>query len=206
MVYLKKMTKQYVSQIIGFIKPDSRVLDLGCGDGSLLETLIKAKNVKGYGSDINPKNILECIRKNISVVQSDLNQGLPEYQDQSFDYVILSQTIQEMKNPILVMKEMLRVGKKVIITFPNFSYWTIRLQILFGNIPITKELPFQWFDTPNIRFINIKNFKILCKEQKIKIIKEIPLYKSEFLTKLIPNFCSNFLAEKALFVLNGSIN
>jgi len=195
------MKELYYEKIIENIDCNSKVLDLGCGDGELLDLLKKFKGVKGYGVEINPQNMLASLKKGISVVQEDLNKGLPEYQDQSFDYIILSQTLQEIEKPLFVLKEMLRVGQKVIITFPNFSYWQIRLQVLFGNIPCTSSLPFEWFETPNIRFINIKNFKLLCKNENIKLIKEIPLLSQGI--PLLSFLWPNLFAEKALFILKN---
>ncbi|MFA5879163.1 MAG: methionine biosynthesis protein MetW [Candidatus Margulisiibacteriota bacterium] len=195
------MQELYLKKIIENIDYNSKILDLGCGDGTLIELLKKFKDIKGYGVEINKQNLLACLKKGISVVQGDINCGLPEYQDQSFDYIILSQTLQEIEKPLLIIKEMLRVGRKVIITFPNFSYWQIRLQLLLGHIPRTSTLPFEWFETPNIRFININNFKQLCKKEKITIIKEIPLFKIEI--PIVSKMWSNLFAEKALFIITG---
>ena len=131
-------------KIINSISENARVLDLGCGDGKLLAQLTETKSINGYGIDIEFENILECINRNISVYQGDIEEGLKEFPDQSFDYVILSQTLQEIQNPITVLKEMIRVGKKGIVTFPNFAFWKARLQFLRGIPPKTPSLPYDW--------------------------------------------------------------
>jgi methionine biosynthesis protein MetW len=195
------MKNLYHKKILEIITPNSRVLDLGCGNGELLEILIKKKNIKGYGIEIDYNNVLACVKRGISVFQGNIDEGLPEFTDGSYDFIILSQTLQEVQKPLFVLHEMLRVGQKVIVTFPNFAYWACRLQLLQGKAPITCGLPYEWFNTPNIRLININDFRSLCKKNKFKILKEIPLYKSKFLQKFSPKFCANLLAEKGMFLL-----
>lgn len=190
--------------IVNLIHPESKVLDLGCGKGELLETLIKKKNVIGHGIDINEENIIECIKKGVSVFQGDIDEGLLEYKEQSYDYVILSQTIQVVHKPLFVIKEMLRVGKKGIICFPNFAHWKIRWQLLFnGQMPKTKTLPFEWYDTPNIHHLTITDFKQACTKHSIKILEEIPLSRSKQRNALPYRWWSNLLAEDALFVIQA---
>ena len=194
----------YFKPIINEIPTNAKVLDLGCGDGTLLAQLIAKKKVNAYGIDIDFNNIIACIDKHISVYQSNIDKGLPEFTDQSFDYVIFSQTLQEIRNPILVISEILRVGKKGIITFPNFAHWRSRLQVLFGNTPKTRLLPYDWFESPNIRFLTINDFQRLCELHNVRIIKQTAVYKTPFINKLIPFKWANLLAEKAMFVIERS--
>lgn len=160
--------------ISDLIEPDTKVLDLGCGDGTLLAYLKEHKNIIPYGVEISIKNIEKCIEKGVAVFHGDIDEGLADYQSNSFDYVILSQTLQVTKKPYKVILEMLRVGKKCIISFPNFGYIVVRLYLLFkGKMPKLKFLPFEWYDTPNIHHLTIKDFKNFCKKNNIKILKEI---------------------------------
>ena len=190
--------------IADLIPPKNRVLDLGCGKGELLEALIKEKGVTGHGIDINEENIIECIKKGVSVFQGNIDEGLLEYKDKSYDYVILSQTIQVVHKPLFVINEMLRVGNKGIICFPNFAQWKIRWQLFFhGQMPKTKALPFEWYDTPNIHHLTIKDFKNACQKHSIKILQEIPLSGSKQHSALPYRWFSNLLAEDALFVIQS---
>lgn len=198
--HLKSINEIYHNKIIDLIEPNTKVLDLGCGNGELLEKLIHIKSVKGYGIEIDHAQIIECVKKNVPVFQENIDYGLREFSDQSFDYVILSQTLQEVQKPLFVLSEMLRVGKKAIIAFPNFAYWKIRLQVLKGKAPKTDSLPFDWHDTPNIRIVTIHDFRMLCKKNKLKIIKEIPLFHHAIWNLCSLNF-SNFFAEQGVFVL-----
>jgi methionine biosynthesis protein MetW len=187
--------------IAKLIKPKSEVLDLGCGDGHLLEALSKEKNVHGYGVEIDMANVTRCIASGLSVYQGDIIDALKEFGTKRFDTVILSQTLQEVFDPIPVLDEMLRVGKQVIVTFPNFGYWGIRLQFLLsGASPKSKQLPFEWYNTPNIRVITIKDFRKLCKKQGIHVINEVPVIKVKWLQAIL-KLGSNSFARKGLFVL-----
>ena len=190
--------------IINLIHPHSKVLDLGCGKGELIEALIKEKNVIGHGIDINEENIIECIKKGVSVFQGDIDEGLLEYKDKSYDYVILSQTVQVVHKPLFVINEMLRVGNKGIICFPNFAHWKIRWQLFFhGQMPKTEVLPFEWYETPNIHHLTIKDFKKACKKHSIKVLQELPLSGSRQRSTLPYRWFSNLLAEDALFVIQS---
>lgn len=180
------------------IPKNAKVLDLGCGDGAFLKQLIHQKNIKGYGVEIDFDNILTCIKNNIPVFQGDIEEGLPEFQDNAFDVVILSQTLQEIHNPNHVLKEITRIGKKCIITFPNFGHWKIRTQTLKGSAPKTKELPFTWYNTPNIRVLSIKDFKAFCKSNHYKILKEITLFNTLI---TYPKILTNLLNKKGVFVI-----
>lgn len=184
--------KPYLNQIINVFPPYSKVLDLGCGNGELLDLLIHEKSIQGYGIEINEDKFLECVKKGISVFQGNIDEGLPEFSDQSFDYVVLSQTLQEIQKPSFVLSEMLRVGRQVIVTFPNFAYYKIRLQMMLGQIPKTTLMPYDWYNTPNIRIITLKSFKKLCKKENITISAEI-----------VPKFLPNLLSEQGIYILTS---
>ena len=157
--------------IAGWVRMASSVLDLGCGDGSLLRYLQDSRRVTGYGMEIDDDSILACVKNGVNVIQGDLERGLSGFEDRSFDYVILSQTLQAMKNSERVMKEMLRVGREGIVTFPNFGYWKNRLQIAAGRMPVSDNLPYQWFDTPNVHLCTIADFERFCSERGIRIVE-----------------------------------
>ena len=195
------MHPYYLKQIEKFVNQNDRVLDLGCGNGDLLASLKESHHIKGYGVDFKITSVLNCLKKGLSIYHGDIEDGIHDYQDKSFDIVILSQTLQQIKNPIELLLETIRVGKKAIITFPNFGHWRMRWQLLNGAAPQSKELPFSWYNTPNIRVITMKDFKKVCKEQNIKIIKEVPLYYPLFLEKVIPKTLSNLLSRKAMFII-----
>ena len=148
--------------IAKWIAPGTKVLDLGCGDGSLLAYLSRNRGIRGYGVEIDDENILACIRNSVNVIQSDLESGLSVFESASFDYVILSQTLQAMKNTESIIREMLRVGREGIVTFPNFGYWQNRLQILQGHMPVSSNLPYEWYDSPNIRLCTTRDFENFC--------------------------------------------
>jgi methionine biosynthesis protein MetW len=154
-----------------WIKENSRVLDLGCGDGSLLETLSNKNQVRGYGLEIDPDSISQCIGRGVNVIEQDLNEGLENFADASFDTVVMMQTLQTLRYPHLVLDEMLRIGKQCIVTFPNFGHWRTRADLVFsGRMPVTKRLSYQWYDTPNIHFFTYKDFEALCVERNINIV------------------------------------
>ena len=178
--------------ISGWIEKDSTVLDLGCGDSTLLNFLRKNKNVKGYGFEKDIKKVQESIGKNISVIQADFNSGLEKYFDKNFfDYAVMTQALQENKNPDKIIIEMLRVAKEGIVTFPNMGFWKNRLQIgLLGKMPVSDSLPNNWFDTPNIHLCTFKDFEKLCDDLNITIIEKMVLnsnYESNKLLSLFPN-------------------
>jgi methionine biosynthesis protein MetW len=158
--------------IYSIIEPDSRVLDLGCGEGDLLYPLVRDKQVRAQGIELDDKAIQECVKKGLSVFQDDIENSLREYPDHSFDYVILNQSMQEVKKVDLVIQEAMRIGNKVIVGFPNFAYIKSRLMLFFrGKSPITGSLPYLWFDTPNVRFLSITDFKNFCEEKNIRIVE-----------------------------------
>lgn len=158
--------------IAAWIKPTTKVLDLGCGDGALLRYLTDTRQIKGYGVEIDDTNILACLNNRINVIQSDLESGLSGFESNSFDYVILSQTLQAMKHTENIIREMLRVGKEGIVTFPNFGHWKNRLQILRGFMPVSPTLPYEWFDTPNIHLCTLKDFEQFCHQHGVHILEK----------------------------------
>jgi len=156
--------------IAQWVHHGAHVLDLGCGDGTLLNYLQQARGATGYGVEIDDRNILECVNNGVHVIQSDLERGLSEFDDNSFDFVVLSQTLQAMRNTEHIMREMLRVGRAGIVTFPNFGYWKNRLHVLRGRMPVSVNLPFEWFDTPNIHLCTIADFERFCSLRGIRIV------------------------------------
>ena len=186
-------------ELIGaLIEPTAAVLDIGCGNGELLANLTADKNINGKGIELVQELVLSGINRGLSIIQHDVERGLENYADKSFDYVILSQTLQTVKNPEKVFTELLRVGKKVIVSFPNFAHWQSRIQLFFsGKAPVTKQLPFDWYNSPNIHFLSLKDFDEFCKKLGVKVEKKIPLIK----TRLSPvKFAPNLFAEQVIYV------
>ena len=184
--------------IESLIKPNSTVLDIGCGNGELLANLIADKNVKGRGIEFQQELVLACVSRGLSIVQHDIELGLANYADKSFDYVILSQTLQTVKEPKKVFKELLRVGKKVIVSFPNFAHWQCRAQLFFlGKAPQTKQLHCKWHNSQNIHFLSLKDFDQFCAKLGVKVEEKIPLGKA----RLRPiRFAPNLFAEQVIYV------
>jgi len=179
------------------IDSGARVLDLGCGTGDLLYLLASRKNAKVQGIELDDRAIHECVKKGVNAFQSDIESGLKEYPDLSFDYVILNQSMQEVKQVDFLINEALRVGRILIVGFPNFAYWTARYMLFFqGQAPITKSLPYFWFNTPNVRFLSIKDFEDFCREEGLKVLKAV--YLGE---KRTVKFIPNLLALNAIFVI-----
>lgn len=159
-----------LQRLYDWIEPHSRVLDLGCGDGSLLAAL-KAKHVKGYGVELDVDNVVACVSQGVDVVQADLEQGLAEFGSRRFDTVILSQTLQAMRHTEGILTEMLRVGREAIVTFPNFGFWQNRWSIALGRMPVTRSIPFEWYNTPNIHWCTLVDFEALCAKHNIRILE-----------------------------------
>ncbi|MEE9547912.1 MAG: methionine biosynthesis protein MetW [Nitrosomonadaceae bacterium] len=157
--------------IAALVKSGAKVLDLGCGDGSLLRYLCNARDVHGYGVEIDDENIQACFNNGVNVIQSDLESGLSSFESGSFDYVILSQTLQAMKHTEGIIKEMMRVSKEGIVSFPNFGYWKNRLQVICGHMPVSETLPYQWFDTPNIHLCTLGDFERFCRQHGARILE-----------------------------------
>ncbi len=183
--------RQDFAIIAGWLTFGSKVLDLGCGDGELLTYLRNSLEVKGYGVEKDDTNWLVCMQNGANVIQMDLEDGLSGFEDQSFDTVILSQTLQAMHNTEEIVQEMLRVGREVIVTFPNFGYWRNRVQIASGgHMPVSKDLPYQWYDTPNVHLCTINDFDEFCKKYKISVI-ERKVITDGAEVKFMPNLLGN---------------
>jgi methionine biosynthesis protein MetW len=181
------VTQRYDFELISrWIPEGSRVLDLGCGDGVLLAGLAATKGTKGYGIEIDDANVLASVKNAVNVVQTDIESGLANFGDGSFDFVILSHTLQAMRNAESVINEMLRVGREGIVTFPNFGYWRHRLDILRGHMPVSKALPYSWYDTPNIHLCTVKDFEDLCEKVGAEILDERVIHGDDTIT-LLPN-------------------
>ena len=191
----EKIEQEIISE---WISSGASVLDLGCGDGELLALLIKEKQVRAQGIELSESAIHRCVAAGLSVFQEDIDTGLSEYADKSFDYVILNQTFQQVKKPDFVLKEALRVGKHIIVGFPNFVYYKSRFQIFFrGKVPVTASLPYEWYDTPNLHFLSIADFTQYCRKQDIKIENAVFVAKNRRV-----KFLPNLLAETGLFLLS----
>jgi len=162
--------------IASLISEKSRVLDLGCGKGDLLKHLTDLKHVQGIGIEIDEHEVIECVEKGLSVLHGDINEETLDFADGSFDYVILSQTLQQVFDPEKVINEMLRVGRTGIVSFPCFSHFSIKLQLLLkSRAPVTRELPYEWYNSPNIRVITLRDFRLFCARQGIRLIEEIDI-------------------------------
>jgi methionine biosynthesis protein MetW len=184
--------------ISDLIKPQSSVLDLGCGNGDLLYLLIKEKKVRAQGIEIDDQAIYKCVAKGLNVFHGDVDSGLAEFADKSFDYVVLNQSMQQILHVDKVLTDALRVGKKVIVGFPNFAYYKSRLQIFFkGRTPVTEALPYQWYETPNLHFFSISDFKKYCRTKKINI--ESSIYIGE--NHKVP-FLPNLFAQIGIFLIS----
>jgi methionine biosynthesis protein MetW len=157
--------------IAAWIPEGSTVLDLGCGDGSLLRYLRETRKVVGYGVEINDANVATCIANGVNVIQNDLESGLADFEDDAFDFVILSQTLQATKHTEALVNEILRVGREGIVSFPNFGFWKNRLQVLQGNMPISDDMPYQWYDTPNVHLCTFSDFENLCHTHSVQILE-----------------------------------
>jgi methionine biosynthesis protein MetW len=172
--------------IASWIAPGSRVLDLGCGDGVLLAGLAATHGIAGYGVEIDDANVLASVKNGVNVVQRNLEEGLAIFEDNAFDFVILSQTLQAMRNVEGVLREMLRVGREGIVTFPNFGFWRHRLDVLQGYMPVSRTLPHSWYDTPNIHLCTVKDFKDLCAKIGAQILDERVIHEGRTV-RVLPN-------------------
>jgi methionine biosynthesis protein MetW len=189
--------------IASWIEPGSKVLDLGCGEGDLLYFLKENKKVVGTGIERVESKVARCIEKGLTILQGDINEEVLDYPDNTFDYVILSQTLQQVYEPSILIQSLLRIGKKGIVSFPNFSYLSVRFQLLLtGYAPITKQLPYEWYDTPNIRVITLKDFRKFSKETGFQIIKEVAINTQNHDRKgKIIKFMPNLFATYGIFLI-----
>ncbi len=189
--------------IASWIKEGSTVLDLGCGEGELLSYLKDHKQVRGTGIESSEEKVTACIERGVQVLQGDITEEVTDYPDQAFDYVILSQTLQQVYEPDKLIKELIRVGRQIIVSFPNFCHWAIRLQILFyGYAPKNRQLPYEWYDTPNIRVITLHDFRRFVKATNCTIIKEAAINThSDNLQGRIIRFLPNLRATFGIFLV-----
>lgn len=189
--------------IADMIDPGSRVLDVGCGDGALLEYLTHFKQVDGRGIELSTEGVKNCVSAGLSVIQGDADTDLEHYPDSAFDYVVLSQTLQATFNPRTVLDNLVRIGERVIVSFPNFAHWRLRgYLILRGRMPMSTTLPDQWYNTPNIHFCTIRDFVVLCREMGITIERSIALDQDGTRRRILGGvFSANLLGEQAVFLL-----
>lgn len=182
-----------------WIKPSSQILDLGCGQGDLLAYLKHEKQCKGYGLEINPDSIVSCVEKGLNVIEHDLNDGLEHFKDGAMDTVIMTQALQAVSRPDILLDDMLRVGKEAIITFPNFGYWRTRFYLMTkGKMPMSKTLPFNWYDTPNIHMCTFRDFEKLCCEKNLTILNRTVVDKNHTGSLAMSTF-PNLLGEIAIY-------
>ena len=182
-----------------WIKPNTSVLDLGCGDGELLAHLRDNFAITGYGLEIDEEKINECVARGVNVIQQNLNQGLANFGDNSFDSVIMTQALQAVEKPDQLLNDMLRVGKQAIITFPNFAHWKTRSYLFFkGKMPVSEALPYSWYDTPNIHLCTFKDFEVLCQQLDIKILNRLAVDDDQQGSILMKRF-PNLMGEVAIY-------
>ena len=197
------MKKEF--QIIsGLIENNTRVLDVGCGDGTLMKHLKDKKNIDTRGLEISKNNVQDCISKGLSIIEGNAEKDLHQFQNSTFDYAVLSQTLQAFYNPEKVIEDLLRVANKAIVTIPNFGYWKVRIHLLFkGTMPVTENLPNEWYNTPNLHMCTIKDFFNFCSQKKIELYKSIALNgeKTSLINKNNINI-KNLSSELGIFVIN----
>jgi methionine biosynthesis protein MetW len=187
--------------IADMVEPRTRALDVGCGDGALLDYLVQLKQVDARGMELSQAGVNACVANGLSVIQGDADTDLGDYPDNAFDYVILGQTLQATREPAKVLRQMLRVGKRAIVSFPNFAHWAVRLRLVFGGrMPETPSLPYKWYDTPNIHLCSIDDFRALCREMGVVVERAIVL-NSKSKQIHLPPLLANLFGEQAVFLL-----
>ncbi len=190
------MMRSDFSAIAKWIDPNSQVLDVGCGDGSLLEHLKKTKNAHVYGVELADDKVLACACKNLNVIQQNLEGGLALFEDNSFDTVILSQTLQTIHQTARILSEIARVGKECVVSFPNFGHWSHRAAVISGRMPVSKSLPYQWYDTPNVRVLTIADFEALAPAVGLKLLDRVVLHEGEII-QFLPNLRGSLAIYRA---------
>ncbi|MDR1350058.1 MAG: methionine biosynthesis protein MetW [Zoogloeaceae bacterium] len=186
------------AHIARWIAPGERVLDLGCGDGALLCLLQETRQIHGYGVELDPTNVTACIRNGVNVLQFNLERGLSGFEDHSFDHVIMSLSLQTVRHTVPILQEMLRVGREAVVSFPNFAYKPHREAIAAGHMPVSRHLPYQWFDSPNVRFFTLTDFERLCADERIEILERMSFAEGRLVTE-----DPNLNAEVALYRIRG---
>ena len=181
------MTTQATMQAIArLVPPGARILDLGCGDGALLDYLRRERGCSGYGVEIADANVLACVRRGVNVVQLNLDEGLAMFEDNSFDVVLQIDTLPHLRNAEIMLRETARVGRTGIVAFPNFAHWPNRLSVLCGRMPVTRRLPYQWYDTPNIRVGTYADFEVLAQKNQLHILDAFGL-QNDKMVRFLPN-------------------
>ncbi len=199
----KKAIRVDLQLIADMVEPGCRLLDIGCGDGELLDYLLHEKQVDGRGIELSTEGVNACVSTGLSVIQGDADTDLNDYPDQAFDYVVLSQTLQATMAPRDVLENLVRIGKHAIVSFPNFAYWRVRTHLLLaGKMPRTNSLPYQWYDTPNIHFCTIKDFVALCREIDVTVERSMALNHFGMPRRIGSSmFLTNWMGEQAVFLL-----
>ena len=185
--------------IAKWIKPSSTLLDLGCGDGEFLEFIQAQRSVKNYGVEISDPSVLACVEKGLNVIQQDLEGGLALFEDKSFDTVVLSQTLQTIHDTESILREVVRVGHECVVSFPNFAHWSHRLSVLLGRMPVSKSLPYAWYNTPNVRVLTIADFEALASDLGIEILDRVVLHEGKKV-----NWAANVFGSLAIYHFRGA--
>jgi methionine biosynthesis protein MetW len=187
--------------IASWVEPGHRVLDLGCGNGALLRHLVDSRQVLGWGVEIDKNDVLAAMRNGVSVIQSNLEDGLQDFPDQSFDHVVLSRTLQTVRHTEGILREMLRVGREAVVSFPNFAYWKNLRSVLNGRMPVSEDLPYQWYDSPNVRFFTLLDFEALCEQMALTVVERQVLDEAGQIVAADSARDLNFLGSLAVYRL-----